>query len=468
MENDPVRPRAGLLPLYLALYDRAVPENRALMLQNAEAVRKALEAAGLDVACADICTVRREFDAALSAFEKQGVDLLVTLHLAYSPSGESAERLARSPLPILMLDTTLQYDFGPGTDPAEIMGNHGIHGVQDLASVLRRMGKRFAIEAGHLGHSDVVRRAARWAQAAAALRRFQTARVGRIGKEFAGMHDFAVTEETLKAKLGPVVERVSPSDIAGGVLQADSAEVRRELALDRERFDVSGVEPSAHTDAVRAGLALRRFVEERGLTAVTMNFESFTADCGMPTVPFLEAGKLMARGIGYAGENDVLTAALVGALCAAYGRTTFTEMFCPDWKGGSVFLSHMGEINVGLAARKPLLVANPYPWAKITPPVIAACTLKPGPAAFANIVPGPHGAFGLILAPVEVLPEPAESRYTEKIRAWIKPRCSLETFLQEYSRHGGTHHAALVMGDRTPDLEKLAFLAGLECVRIGE
>jgi L-arabinose isomerase len=282
------------------------------------------------------------------------------------------------------------------------------------------------------------------------------------------MHDFAVTEETLRTKLGPVVERVSPSDISGGVPQADSAEVRRELALDRERFDVSGVEPAAHADSVRAGLALRRFVEERGLTAVTMNFESFTAECGVPTVPFLEAGKLMARGIGYAGENDVLTAALVGALCAGFGRTTFTEMFCPDWKGGSVFLSHMGEINVDLAAQKPRLIANPYPWAEITPPVIPACTLKPGTAALVNIAPGPDDTFGLIVAAVEVLPEPAESRYTDSIRAWIKPRCPLETFLQEYSRHGGTHHAALVMGDRAPELEKFAFLAGLECARIGE
>jgi L-arabinose isomerase len=282
------------------------------------------------------------------------------------------------------------------------------------------------------------------------------------------MHDFVVAAETLRTKLGPVVQRVSPADIAAGVPQVGSAEVRRELALDRERFNVSGVEPSAHVDAVRAGLALRRFVDERGLTAVTMNFESFTADCGMPTVPFLEASKLMARGIGYAGENDALTAALVGALGAACGPTTFTEMFCPDWKGGSVFLSHMGEINVALAAQKPLLIAPAYPWAKITPPVIAACTLEPGPAVFVNITPGPDDTFGLILAPVAVLPEPAESRYAEKIRAWIKPRCSLETFLQEYSRHGGTHHAALVMGDRTPVLEKFAFLAGIECVRIGE
>ena len=55
----------------------------------------------------------------------------------------------------------------------------------------------------------------------------------------------------------------------------------------------------------------------------------------MDTMPFLEISKAMSRGIGYAGEGDLLTAALVGALLAAWPRTTFTEIFCADWKGGS-------------------------------------------------------------------------------------------------------------------------------------
>lgn len=466
MTREMTRPRIGLLPMYIALYDRAVPQNRALVQKHADATRNMLESAGLEVTCAGICSVRAEFEAAIAALEKQGVDLLVTLHLAYSPSGESAGALARSPLPLLMLDTTPQYDFGPQTDPAGIMANHGIHGVQDLASVLRRMGRRYAIEAGHLVHSDVVRRVTEWALAASALRRLRESRVGRIGEEFAGMHDFVVAEERLREKLGPVVECVSPAQLAAGVPTSGSPEVCRELELDRARFDATQVDAAVHADSVRAGLALRRFVEERRLTAVTMNFESFTADCGMPTVPFLEAGKLMARGIGYAGENDVLTAAFVGALASTFGETTFVEMFCPDWKGGSVFLSHMGEMNIALAARKPLLVADPYLWARITPPVVAACSVKPGPAVFVNIAPGPDDTFGLILSPVEVLPEPEDSRYARKIRSWIRPRRTLESFLQEYSRLGGTHHAVLVLGDRTVCLEKLAFLAGIECARI--
>ena len=34
-----------------------------------------------------------------------------------------------------------------------------------------------------------------------------------------------------------------------------------------------------------------------------------------------------------------------GALLSGIEEVTFTEMFCPNWRDGSVFLSHMGEFN---------------------------------------------------------------------------------------------------------------------------
>ncbi len=41
---------------------------------------------------------------------------------------------------------------------------------------------------------------------------------------------------------------------------------------------------------------------------------------------------------------------------STFPETTFTEMFCPDWKNESIFLSHMGEVNVDLIAEKPKLI----------------------------------------------------------------------------------------------------------------
>jgi L-arabinose isomerase len=463
---DTLHPRIGLLPLYVALYDRAQPDNRGVIADTVADVAGRLEEAGLGVTKAPVCCRAKEFDAALTRLEEADVDALVTLHLAYSPSGESVPRLCKSPLPILILDTTPDPAFTPETPPERLMQNHGIHGVQDMASLLRRNGRRFAIEAGHLERSDVLQRIAARARAAAAARSLRERPVARIGDPFEGMDDFAVDDALLRRRFGISVVSKSVADVAQHLPDSGAAAVDQELERDRERFECSDVDPDLHRTSVRAGLALRALAEAESLGGLTMNFLSFTQQAPMPTVPFLEAAKGMAHGIGYSGENDVLTAAFAGALLRAYGEGTFTEMFCPDWENGNIFLSHMGEMNPAVAERRPRLVAADFPWAEIVPPAIAACAPRPGPAVFVNIVPGPAETFSLVLAPVEVLPEPETTRFADKIRGWMRPAAPLERFLEAYSRHGGTHHAILVFGNRLDDLRYFADVLDLETVVI--
>jgi len=60
-------------------------------------------------------------------------------------------------------------------------------------------------------------------------------------------------------------------------------------------------------------------------------------------VPFLAASKLLARGsLRAKGPADRFPGRGAGF---GLPGTSFTEMFCPDWERGSVFLSHMGELN---------------------------------------------------------------------------------------------------------------------------
>lgn len=453
------KPKAGLLPLYIELYDRAAPEKREKVESFLKNIVTALSEQGLDVVPAPVCRLRDEFASAVNSFERGGVDAIVTLHLAYSPSLESSDVLAATPLPLVVMDTTPDFGFGPDQDPEAIFTNHGIHGVQDMCNLLIRNGKPFLLEAGHWQQSDVVARVASAVRAANIASRMRSARVGRVGNPFAGMGDFAIEASVLRESIGIETVPCQPDVIISLLPDPAGQEVRREMDLDKERFAVRNVGRAAHVETTRTCLAVRSWLEKENLSAFTVNFMEVTRASGLPTVPFLEASKALARGLGYAGEGDVLTAALVGALGSAH-PTTFTEMFCPDWKNNSIFLSHMGEMNLDLAAGKPRLVVKPFPWTDAADPVVALARFRGGRAVLVNLAPGPEGAYSLILAPVNVLDVPGEDRMTDDIHGWFQPPMPIADFLADYSRAGGTHHCALVYGEALGDLSSFGSIMG--------
>lgn len=440
------RPKAGLLPLYIKLYDDLNPAWRLPLERFLGRVRKRLVQLGLEVEVAPVCRVAGEFKAAVKALEAACPDALITIHLAYSPSLESAAVLAGTKLPLVVLDTTPDFAMGPDSTPDLIMCNHGIHGVQDLCNLLRRKGKAFAIEAGHWERSDVLQRVVEHVQAARLAAAFRGARVGLIGKPFKGMGDFSVPSATLKAQTGVTTIPLTTGQVGRRLPAQAERRIAAEVAEDRAAYDCKGLDAEAHRQANRIYLAMRQIIAEKKLSAVTVNFQEVTKACGLPMMPFLGLCKAMAQGIGYAGEGDVLTAALVGALLGVYPGSSFTEMFCPDWKGGRIVLSHMGEMNLNLSERKPhLFLRTPWIFSNAEPPVSVGACFKPGKAVFVNLAPTRAG-YTLIAAPVTMVSGGRNKRFKNTIRGWMKPGLPLHEFLAEYSRVGGTHHAALVYG----------------------
>lgn len=452
--------KIGLLPLYLELYDQLLPQCHAGMQAFLDRIRGEFERHGVTVSAGKICRVESEFKREVLRWEKSGVDAIVTLHLAYSPSLESAGVLARSRLPVIVLDTTPTFDFGPRQKSSEIMGNHGIHGVQDLCNMLLRHGKHFEIEAGHWQKSNVIQRVVGHLSAARIASNFTSARVGLIGKPFVGMGDFSIPEACLNRLIGAPLIHARPSDLQKRVRGIHAKAVQAEMDADRRVFRTSGAGSPAHERSVRTGLALRQWIEEEQLSAFSMNFQSAGRLSGLPVMPFLEISKAMARGTGYAGEGDVLTAALVGALASALPATTFTEMFCPDWKGNRVFLSHMGEFNLTLADGKPRLTE---PGMNFTPGethVIPYGRLRGGEAVFVNLAPLSDDSFRLIVAPGRMEAVRGKDGFETSVRGWFKPRIPAADFLAEYSRKGGTHHAALVYGRNAQTIAAAGRLMG--------
>jgi len=436
----------GLLPLYIELYDNSWPEMRTRVDGFYQQIASALADRGLEVDTVPVCRLKPEFESAIRQFEGKQVDAIVTLHLAYSPSLESSAALASTRLPVVVLDTTPTYSYGPAQDPQELLYNHGIHGVQDMCNLLLRNQKPFVVAAGHWQKSDVLDRVATLARAARLASALRSARVGQFGPAFTGMGDFAVPPAKLKQTLGIETIQADSSVIPCLLAEVSDHDVETEMALDREHFEIKDLKPEIHRLSTRAGLAIRRWIEKEKLTAITINFMCVDKASGLPAMPFLEASKAMARGVGYAGEGDVLTAAMVGALMSVYPETSFTEMFCPDWEGDQVFLSHMGEMNINLTASKPMLMEKPFPFTDIGNPAVAFGCFRPGDAVLVNMAPGPNDQYSLIAAPVVMQDVEEADRMAESIHGWFKASLPVGDFLAEYSRAGGTHHCALVYG----------------------
>lgn len=452
-------PKIGLLPFYVELYDKAVPQSRPRFEAFLETIASELESLDIEIIRAPVCRLKDEFAAAVALFEDHNVDAIVTLHLAYSPSLESAEVLASTKLPLIILDTTMTYDFGPDQDPDEIFYNHGIHGVQDFCNLLVRYGKAFHIEAGHWKESNVLLRVAEWVKAAAMARMLHNARVGIIGNPFDGMGDFHVPWNVLKNTIGMEVIHFQKNVSLSNRARDDEA-ILAEIAENEVRFDLSVIDAQKHRMTVEACLTVRQWIETERLTAFTLNFLDINRALGFQTVPFLEAGKAMAHGIGYAGEGDVLAAALVGMLLSFYPDTTFTEMFCPDWKNSAILLSHMGEMNINLVSGRAVALELVFPYGDVANPVIVTGRYRGGKVTLVNLAPGADDTYSLIIASGEMLGVAGEDRMKNVVHGWFRPDREVSNFLAAFSRAGGTHHSAIVYGDYVPEMVKFGEIMG--------
>ncbi len=452
--------KVGFLPLYVKLYDDVCPQYRPHVeaFMNDAAAR--LEAEGVELVKAPVCRLKDEFMAATELFNKNDVDAVVTLHLAYSPSLESIDALLKIKAPLIVMDSTPTYDF---TDHAQVMTNHGIHGVQDMCNLLRQNGRGYFIEAGHISESDVVARVAGLCRAAKAAKTLKSCRVGAIGEPFAGMGDFRITPERLKEYFGATIVDFDFSKIKDYVVT--DAEIDAEIAKDKENFVIECEIDEDYRESTRANLIVKKWMDAEKLDAFTFNFLACTKASGMPRVPFMAACKEMAEGRGYAGEGDVMTAAFVGALLSAFPGTTFAEMFCPNWKEGTIFLSHMGEWNIAHAMEKPSVIKMDYNYTDCGDPVISYGTYKAGPAIFWNVAPQQDG-YDFIIAPIEMLDQKSETMH-DQVEGWFKPALPLEQFLPAYSLAGGTHHGGFVYGATMAEMEAFGKLCGMNVVKIG-
>lgn len=458
--------KIGFLPLYVKLYDDGAPNMRLRIDAFTEEVIELFKAKDdVEIIASDICRLEGEFKTAVSFFEKEKVDSIVTLHLAYSPSLESEKVLKNTNLPIVILDTTPNFDFTGDEDTISISYNHGIHGVQDMCNLLVRNNKQFFIEVGHYLESDVIDRVINRVKGIKIANEFQNSRVGTIGGEFDGMGDFRLPEKLYK-EIGIEKVVLSKNDAKKYFESVSDDEIEELITEDKEKYDISqDISCETLRNALKGDLAVRKWIEDKKLTAFTANFRTVGKDFGLSGMPFAEANRAMERGIGYAGEGDVLTSAFTGALMSVSDEASFIEMFCPDWKNNLIFISHMGEMNTALSVDKPKYMIKPMKYADIDTTWLCG-TYKEGKATLINLLPIANNKFRVVVSLVDMRVPKCDKFRGNATCGWFEPAKSISDFLGDYSKLGGTHHLTMMYGDACKTMETFAKTMGFEYYEI--
>ncbi len=455
------KPRIAVLGLGLELYDQVMPSLNARLQQQLENFVKPL-AGEAEVGLMRLCSDESHVAVLIHEAEAQSVDALLVIPLCYTASLASLAPLVRTSLPLVVWNTqeaervTDDYDFD------RLLMNHVTQGTQDLTSVLIRSGRAFGLESGHYQDTVAIRRLGEWLRAARAMRVARRLRVGLLGAPFQDMGDFGVDPTRLLVQWGPHMVTIPVGRFIEYIQAVKPADAEAFMAADRKKFEVSEtVTADMHLRSTTLEIALRRLIEEYRLDAFTMNFLDLVADGRCPTLPFLGINKLLAEGLGYAGEGDIMTAAHMAQSRHLTGVATFTEMYTVDYVNNRIVMTHMQECNPALARRdRPVRLVLKKFWAPgIQPYVGMHFTLEPGPVTLTAVTLNAQGALGYVVYETEIRDMAPFSLFD--IPHWvIQLNEPVGDFLTRYSRAGGPHHLVALPGRHAEALRKLSVLQG--------
>lgn len=415
-----------------------------------------------------LCYTQAQVTEGIKLAERREVDALVLVPMSYTASLMTLLPIMRTMLPVVIWNTQETREVKASFNFEDLKMNHNAQGTQDVTNVLVRQGKIFGMESGHYEDAQALKRLGEWFRAAQTAGYARSIRVGLLGHPFQDMGDFGVDETAMAAAWGPQQVYLSIPRFVELTKSASSKSINDIISSDKKTYDISpGVTRNIHAMSARLELGLRQLVEENSLDALTMNFKNLVDDGRCATIPFLGINKMLAEGLGYAGEGNSTLAAHMAQMRQLAGRANFTEIYTIDYAHNRLLMDHMQECNPAMARkdRKVKLVQVDFWVPGMHPYVGMHFTLEPGPVTLTNITTDADGKFYYIAYETEIYDTVPLKAFT--IPHWlVQLREPAGDFLTRYSYAGGTHHLTAVPGHCASLLKKLAYFQGFKFVHI--
>ncbi len=457
----------GIVPGIADLYNRLWPDVQHTLNKFIEETASQLRNNSLEVLTAKpVSTIQKTKDAC-KKMETENVDLVIIALAPYCPSGILVPAIEKLKTPVLLWPIQSMFEItADNYDLNAILLNHGVHAVQDLATVLRKRGNKFGVIHGHLKQKDFIEELNSWVQAARALRAMRYSNPIQIGGHFADMLDLQIGNEQFVKQIF-LKPRIVPAAKFVTILNSiDSKQIKKCIGKYKEVFEIANdVDDKLLTKTAKGEAALRQIMAVENSYACGLNFLNLCNDKRIADALHVAACMLMYEGLGYAGEGDWVTAAFIRGMQQGFGMASFSEMFSVCYAHNRLVLKHWGEGNFAMSRERPKLCASSLKDANPANFAVVDFEFSTGPASLINLNSTPD-SNGQLISVAGTITEDHLPKASGP-RAVFKPQAAdVRELLTAYACNGGSHHLALVKGDASKMLHKLSRLTGWDYIQL--
>ena len=466
MRLEKVKPHVGILALMQGLYDQSQPEIPANQTKYVNEVIAQLSGIA-DFEFPGLAKERPDIERIVKQYNDQDLDGVIIINTLYSPGLRLVQAFKKNRLPVLLANIQPIRKVGDYWNWSYLTTNQGIHGIQDTANMLMRLGYKPAIITEDWRSERFKAFVEDWAMAAATANRLSSVRLACFEK-MKNMGDILGDEVAYFQKFGIELLHEGIGQVAARMDQVTEAEIDAQIAEDRRNFEIDpNITEKNHRYAARLQIAFEKFCQEKNYDGFSANFDAFGEDGRFRQLPICASSNMMAKGYGYAAEGDVHVMALEAAGHLMIGNPNFTEMYSLDFDRDACMFAHMGEGNWKVARKdRPVkLIDRPLDIGGLDNPPTPIFSAEPGAATVASLVPISGDKYRLVAMRGTVLDEPLIPGIPMN-HTFFRPDSGVKAAMDGWLKHGGTHHEVLWTGEHMNRLEMLCRILGIEFVAV--
>lgn len=345
--------------------------------------------------------------------------------------------------------------------------NQSAHGDREYAYINTRLNKGNKIVYGYWGDEDVQQEIADWQMVAVAYNESFKLKIVRFGDT---MRNVAVTEgDKVEAeiRLGWTVDYWPVGDLVEYVDAVDEKDIDAEYKKLEEQYEMveGDNDHEKYVESVRYQLreylAIKKFMDDKGYTAFTTNFEDLH---GLKQLPGLASQMLMRDGYGFGAEGDWKTAGMDRLLkiLSNNEKTAFMEDYTLDLRHGheAILGSHMLEVDPTIASDKPRVEVHPLDIGGKDDPARLVFTGSEGKAIDVTLSDFRDG-YKIIGYSVDCHKPEKETPHLPVAKQLWTPTTGLRDGAEFWMHAGGGHHTILSFTIKPQQIKDLFKM--LEC-----